>query len=60
MIDYQEQDRERAVADVLAVLRHPLAVASVPDRECAYALAAFWEITTEELLDRAVKRMRDR
>jgi hypothetical protein len=59
MIEYQEHDRERAVRDVLATIRHPLAVMSVPDRECAYALAVYFHIDASDLLDAAVKRARN-
>jgi hypothetical protein len=60
VIEYQEHDRERAVRDILAILRHPLAVMSVPDREVAYALATYHTITTHDLLDAAVARARNR
>jgi hypothetical protein len=60
MIDYQETDRDKAIADVLAVVRHPLAVMSVPDRETAYALAAYHDIRAADLLNFAVKRARQR
>lgn len=58
MIEYQEHDRERAVSDVLSALRHPLALMSAPDRECAYALSTFHRITADDLLDAAVRRAR--
>lgn len=58
MIEYQEHDRERAVSDVLSAIRSPLALMSVPDRECAYALASFHRITADDLLDAAVHRAR--
>jgi hypothetical protein len=58
VIDYQEADRDRAVRDVLAVIRHPLAVASRLDRETAYELAKHFSITATDLLDAAAARMR--
>lgn len=50
MIDYQEHDREKAIRDVLSALRNRLVLMSVPDRNCAYALAYFHKITAEDLL----------
>lgn len=58
MLTYQEEDRERAVRDVMGFLRHPLAAVSVPDREVAYALARYHAVTAEDLLDLAVRRAR--
>jgi hypothetical protein len=58
MVEYQENDREKAVRDVLNALRNQLALLSVPDRECAYALSSFHKITADDLLDCAVQRAR--
>ena len=55
MIDYQEDDREKAIRDVMTTLRNPLVL---PDWEVAYALARYHAITGEDLLDLAVKRAR--
>ena len=58
MITYQEDDREKAIHDVMTMLRNPLLAMSVPDRETAYDLARFHKITGEDLLDLAVRRAR--
>jgi len=60
MIDYQETDRERAVRDVAALVRNPLAAMSVPDRENALALARHFRITAEDLIDATVAQARAR
>ena len=58
MVEYQEHDRERAVRDVMSVILRPLVAMCVPDRNCAYALAEFHKVTTEDLLNLAVERAR--
>ncbi len=53
MIEYQEEDRKRAIRDVKLVIFNSLALLT-PDREVAYALARFHKITAEDLLDLVV------
>ena len=50
--------RDQAIAKVLVILRNPLMLMSVPDREDALALAREHNITAEDLLRSALHRAR--
>jgi hypothetical protein len=50
-VEYQEDDRERAVRDVAAFMRsNPDTMVQHADRECAFALISHFNITAFELL----------
>jgi len=55
-LEYQEHDRERAIADVARMLRSPMLIASSPDRHVAIELAYFHKVTAAELLEHACER----
>jgi len=51
-----DTEREKATAAVLATLRQPLALLSVPMRESAAAMASKHSITATDLLKLAVQK----
>lgn len=56
---YQEHDRQAAVRAVLVTLRRTEDCGAWwPEREVAYGLVRFWNITANELLDELVDRDR--
>ncbi len=57
MIEYQEEDREKAIKTVLYVLRNQLHLASIPDQEVALRLSQFHEITAIDLIETATRRI---
>lgn len=55
----REENRKASIRALLRVLRNPLILMSIPDREAAVKLAAQYQITAAELIEAAVEQVRN-